>query len=524
MPISITVQTNRKSHVSMFPHERQYQHDPPHPQPAHDNITSPQQGVAPQHQSTASSLLHVPPASPPSATIATEVVVEIREKPKRPLSAYNLFFQNERQNLLANRPVRPEGVPHRRGHGKMGFAEMAKAIAAKWKEIDADTKTKFEGLARQEKLHYKKKVAEWRQLVRKRPPLNTTSESNKSNKKSKKQPHRNSLPALSSRAPVEAEVSRRCSIPTTTRCSFEEENNNSYRMMQEQQQQEQQQQQQEYNHHQQDEQFVVPDQNRNFITANEPSQGRQQMLSYNGSMGPALNVASPARSFSPCRRAVSVEDDTSILNTRTTTVASSSALSTANPQSSFYSEAAAAAGDENYQNHRYHHCAQEGHASHQPYSPSQTTSSCSSSINSSNDYLPLSAFPEGSLARMMLRTAAPPSFASTTSILGALGMAARAEGGGGGQFLAPAHAMMLTVGIDQLAEQIGDESLDFFVSLFRPENNRHQHTHDHCDKDESNNGDERAKATRKAKHRRRNNKQDEQQQQQQQQRLSSSSR
>ncbi|KAL7561617.1 hypothetical protein ACA910_001486 [Epithemia clementina (nom. ined.)] len=92
------------------------------------------------------------------------VVVRI-DKPKRPLSAYNLFFQEERFKILATRPVRPEGVPLRRGHGKMGFAEMAKTIAAKWNAIESDLKVRFEGMARSEKIRYKQQVARWKKHV-----------------------------------------------------------------------------------------------------------------------------------------------------------------------------------------------------------------------------------------------------------------------------------------------------------------------------------------------------------------------
>ena len=74
-------------------------------------------------------------------------------KPKRPLSAYNYFFQSERARLLEALPVRAEGKP-RRSHGKLGFHDMAKTIGARWKEADDDTKAYFAHFAKQDKERY----------------------------------------------------------------------------------------------------------------------------------------------------------------------------------------------------------------------------------------------------------------------------------------------------------------------------------------------------------------------------------
>ena len=84
-------------------------------------------------------------------------------KPKRPLSAYNLFFQNERKKLLHTLPTRPQGEP-RHSHGKCGFANMAKIIAKKWKigEIDAQDRVLFEQMAQKERLRYKREMSEYK--------------------------------------------------------------------------------------------------------------------------------------------------------------------------------------------------------------------------------------------------------------------------------------------------------------------------------------------------------------------------
>jgi hypothetical protein len=69
-----------------------------------------------------------------------------KDKPKRPLSAYNLFFKHERGEILRATPDRVEGKP-RRSHGKIGFADLARNIAANWKSIDAVSRAHFDRLA-----------------------------------------------------------------------------------------------------------------------------------------------------------------------------------------------------------------------------------------------------------------------------------------------------------------------------------------------------------------------------------------
>lgn len=101
------------------------------------------------------------------------------DKPKRPPSAYNLYFQLERERLLANEPDREftaEEVAriaetqvlglkpkrkHRKSHGKISFAELARVIANKWKELESSRKTVFERRAAYEKQRYVKAVEEW---------------------------------------------------------------------------------------------------------------------------------------------------------------------------------------------------------------------------------------------------------------------------------------------------------------------------------------------------------------------------
>jgi hypothetical protein len=96
-----------------------------------------------------------------------------KDKPKRPLSAYNLFFQHERKNIIAVLPkdksLENDGLTeeqrrrkHRKTHGKIGFADLARNIALKWKTIDKSAKSIFEARANIDRVRYKKEVDAWK--------------------------------------------------------------------------------------------------------------------------------------------------------------------------------------------------------------------------------------------------------------------------------------------------------------------------------------------------------------------------
>ncbi|KAL7578167.1 hypothetical protein ACA910_012604 [Epithemia clementina (nom. ined.)] len=140
------------------------------------------------------------------------------EKPKRPLSAYNLFFQDERQKMLAERPVRPEGIPIRRGggHGKVGFAELARTVAAKWKIIDPKTKARYDFLAKREKIQYKIKVDAWkRQSDSELASIKSTPEmGKKSTKTQQRQPDEREALVVVPRSPsTKSRISNKVGMP-----------------------------------------------------------------------------------------------------------------------------------------------------------------------------------------------------------------------------------------------------------------------------------------------------------------------
>ncbi|OEU10181.1 hypothetical protein FRACYDRAFT_155556, partial [Fragilariopsis cylindrus CCMP1102] len=63
------------------------------------------------------------------------------DMPKRPLSAYNLFFKARREAIM----LAAEGV---------GFANLARTIATEWKILDAQERVPYETIAAVDKERY----------------------------------------------------------------------------------------------------------------------------------------------------------------------------------------------------------------------------------------------------------------------------------------------------------------------------------------------------------------------------------
>eukprot|EP00549_Striatella_unipunctata_P005425 CAMPEP_0118701538 /NCGR_PEP_ID=MMETSP0800-20121206/17313_1 /TAXON_ID=210618 ORGANISM="Striatella unipunctata, Strain CCMP2910" /NCGR_SAMPLE_ID=MMETSP0800 /ASSEMBLY_ACC=CAM_ASM_000638 /LENGTH=270 /DNA_ID=CAMNT_0006602483 /DNA_START=54 /DNA_END=866 /DNA_ORIENTATION=+ len=96
-----------------------------------------------------------------------------KDKPKRPLSAYNLFFQEQRERILSNEGQEP--IPskdcqarrnHKKSHGKIGFAALARTVASKWKILEAPDRVKYEQQASVEKNRYKMELEKWNEKRR----------------------------------------------------------------------------------------------------------------------------------------------------------------------------------------------------------------------------------------------------------------------------------------------------------------------------------------------------------------------
>ncbi|GAX22063.1 hypothetical protein FisN_6Hh310 [Fistulifera solaris] len=104
----------------------------------------------------------------------------VKDGPRRPLTAYNLFFQIGRQRLVNGESVDDISVTdidnmtihqqarhklrttHQRTHGKIGFQELAKTLGEKWRALDPLCKRRLDELAVQEKKRYATEMAAWK--------------------------------------------------------------------------------------------------------------------------------------------------------------------------------------------------------------------------------------------------------------------------------------------------------------------------------------------------------------------------
>jgi hypothetical protein len=133
-----------------------------------------------------------------------------KDKPNRPLSAYNLFFQQERAAMVgdssSNKNTAGDGNNsvdealsdqsnsssnnnnkrriHRKTHGKIGFADMARSIGAKWKTLASSDKQVFEKQAAKEKERYATELAVWKEQQKLKQEQQQQQESSQSAKHS----------------------------------------------------------------------------------------------------------------------------------------------------------------------------------------------------------------------------------------------------------------------------------------------------------------------------------------------------
>ena len=105
------------------------------------------------------------PKAPSQKSSTTKVGKKIKDAPRRPLSAYNLFFSDERERILKER----EGTE---GGGKIQVQEMAKIIGARWRQLSDNRREYYQQLADEDmKRHREAKKNQPKDVsVPKRPP------------------------------------------------------------------------------------------------------------------------------------------------------------------------------------------------------------------------------------------------------------------------------------------------------------------------------------------------------------------
>jgi HMG (high mobility group) box len=111
----------------------------------------------------------------PAAAARKPTKKKAKDKPKRPLSAYNFFFKEERGKILKvvleedkslNNDPRADDyldeaalIRLRKDSGKVSFEEMGKIIGHRWKNIDPERLAKYQDMATSDTDRYRKEMS-----------------------------------------------------------------------------------------------------------------------------------------------------------------------------------------------------------------------------------------------------------------------------------------------------------------------------------------------------------------------------
>jgi hypothetical protein len=100
--------------------------------------------------------------------------IKMLQPPRRkPLSAYNFFFQDERAKLIGSEIIEKEHDNlrelkkrrHRKAHGKIGFTQLARHVGQRWKTLDAETRKFYDVKCQQDKKRHAAELAEYEEQL-----------------------------------------------------------------------------------------------------------------------------------------------------------------------------------------------------------------------------------------------------------------------------------------------------------------------------------------------------------------------
>ena len=93
------------------------------------------------------------------------------DRPKRPLSAYNLFFSAQRNRMIRDKSMGKD----------VDMGGLAKTIGQLWNQASPQERAPFEALAREEKVRYKQAVTSWRKSLKDSKKRQKDAEKKRSN-------------------------------------------------------------------------------------------------------------------------------------------------------------------------------------------------------------------------------------------------------------------------------------------------------------------------------------------------------
>jgi len=102
-----------------------------------------------------------------------------KDKPKRPLSAYNIFFMEERQRILIEASSKSSAQKNWEGdlhtsnekaskktkktpHRKIGFEDLAKLVGDRWKKLTPERRDIYQGKAEKDSERYAREMEEYK--------------------------------------------------------------------------------------------------------------------------------------------------------------------------------------------------------------------------------------------------------------------------------------------------------------------------------------------------------------------------